>query len=93
MILFVRLYRQPRRVSGVPYLQKARELDHTPAESGHVWLHQTHLVNIDSQEPLDHAAVLGGHRARDQVAVVWEEADGEQNEALSGGPAWRRGPG
>ena len=62
------------------YLQKAGELDHSPAQPGHVGLHQAHLVNIDSQEPLEHAAVLGDHRARDQVAVVWEEGDREQGE-------------
>lgn len=67
------------------YLQEARELDHSPAKPGHIGLHQTHLVNIDSQEPLDHATILGDHRARNQVAVVWEER--EQNEAQSGFPA------
>lgn len=68
------------------YLQEARELDHSPAKPGHVGLHQTHLVNINSQEPLDHAAILGDHRACDQVAVVWEEGQREQNEAESGCP-------
>lgn len=57
------------------YLQEARKLDHSPAKPGHVGLHQTHLVNIDSQESLDHAAILGDHRARDQVAVVCKEGD------------------
>lgn len=73
----VRLYSQWRRASAVLscYLQEACELDHSPAKPGHVGLHQTHLVNIDSQESLDHAAILGDHRARNQVAVVWEEGD------------------
>lgn len=65
------------------YLQKAGKLDHSPAQPGHVGLHQTHLVNVDGQEPLEHAAVLGDHRAGDQVAVVWEERDRESNEAPS----------
>lgn len=51
-------------------LQKACKLDHSPAESGHIRLYQAHLVNIHSQEALNHAAVLGDDCACDQVAVI-----------------------
>ena len=81
--VFVQPVEKSFQVSQPSYLQKACELDHSPAQPGHVGLHQTHLVNIDSQEPLEHAAVLGDHRARDQVAVVWEEGDREPGEVQS----------
>ena len=68
--VFVQPTENSFRSSRPSYLQKACELDHSPAQPGHVRLHQAHLVNVDSQEPLEHAAVLGDHRARDQVAVV-----------------------
>lgn len=52
------------------HLEKARKLDHSPAESGHIRLYQAHLVNIHSQEALNHAAVLGDDCACDEVAVI-----------------------
>lgn len=52
------------------HLQKACELDNSPAKPGHIRLHQAHLVNIHSQEALDHAAVLGDDCACDQVTVI-----------------------
>lgn len=55
------------------HLQKASKLDHSPAESGHVRLHQAHLVNVHSQEPLDHTAILRDDCASDQVTVIWED--------------------
>jgi hypothetical protein len=55
------------------YLQKTCKLDHSPAKPGHIRLHQTHLVNVHSQEALDHATILGDHCACDQVTIIWEE--------------------
>lgn len=52
------------------HLQKACKLDHSPAESGHIRLYQAHLVNIHSQEALNHATVLGDDCTCDQVAVI-----------------------
>lgn len=51
-------------------LQEASELDHFPAKPGHVGLHQIHLVDVDSQESLDHATILCDYCTHDQVTIV-----------------------
>lgn len=52
------------------YLQKTCELDDPPAQALGLGFHQTHLIDVHSQEPLRLNTIFTNHHAGDEVTVI-----------------------